>query len=121
MGNILINHEHIKIHGYKYEYLHEIYSHQPKEFFQLQFHFGKQYRLHHDGLLPHNVFWDYLRVKHNLHHKRFDHYHPIVGRWFDKEPSIHHNGIPEPSSIILLGSGLIYLYLLKKWLKKYEF
>ncbi len=115
MGSILLK----IVDGYKYGYLDHIYTHENETFFHEQFHFAKIYREHHDGELPHNIFWDYLRVKHDLHPRRFDFYHPIVGHWIEKEPKppIHIGSIPEPSTIIL-SLGLVIICILKLLVKK---
>jgi hypothetical protein len=41
---------------------------------------GGQYAAAHDGPLPEDRFWDYLRDRRDLNEARFDRWHPVVGR-----------------------------------------
>lgn len=41
---------------------------------------GQQYAAAHGGELPNTPLWRMLEFRHSLNEKRFDHYHPNVGR-----------------------------------------
>ncbi len=107
-------------------------------------HEAKVYREHHGGLLPDNSYWDYLRYRWSLNPIRFDHWHPIMGRWIDKDwhlrhdrhhvppppechescpppppPVCHQSMVPEPSTFILLAIGLIVVAALTRGFAKF--
>jgi hypothetical protein len=49
-----------------------------KAYLEQQKREGMEFQHSHDGLLPSNTFWDYLRWRRDLNPKRFDYYHPGI-------------------------------------------
>ncbi len=107
MGSVLVSHEQ---------------PHFTPEFLHGQFVFAKHFREHHGGLLPQTPFWLHLEHKWEIAPKRFEHWHPIAGRWLkiDHELRTHHQvlppnqpphteSIPEPSSCVLLATAVAAL------------
>ena len=50
-----------------------------------QLKMGRDYANAHDGDLPTNDFWNYLRDRRDINEARFDHWHPVVGRMLRRE------------------------------------
>jgi hypothetical protein len=50
-----------------------------------EYHLGKEFAAAHDGLLPSDNFWSYLRARHELNPTRFDHYHPHIAGMLDRD------------------------------------
>jgi PEP-CTERM motif len=112
-----------------YKILNPIYEHESTQFFTEQRIFAKDYRATHDDAMPDSTFWNYLTYKHNLDPHRFDHYHPIVGRWIEEATSSCYSTtsctqlphidpaprpVPEPQSLALLGIGIMLLVVYRK-------
>jgi hypothetical protein len=103
--------------------------HWPHGFFAAETHFAREYREHHDGLLPDTPFWRYLEHRESIDPPRFAHWHPRVAPWIveDRELRSHTaappgNGgqeigpppigvggsAPEPGTWIMLACGVAW-------------
>jgi hypothetical protein len=103
--------------------------HYSNQELRYEFNLAKHYRQHHDGLLPVNAFWRHLEHRWSIDPARFEHYHPIVGRWIDENyiltnqhtitnppppPPIRETGVPEPMPFVLLLIGITFVGLMKR-------
>jgi len=50
--------------------------------------YGIQYADSHGGLLPQDSFWRYLEVKHAINPLRFDHHHPHIAPYLDRDEQL---------------------------------
>lgn len=100
-----------------------------KAYLEQQKREGMEFQQSHDGVLPSNDFWNYLRWRRELNPKRFDHYHPGIScmmrsdyakRHEDKTeigsschevpyPPISH--APEPSTMVSFALGIFFTVL----------
>jgi len=98
-----------------------------KPYLEQQKREGMQFQKTHDGLLPQNEFWNYLRWRRSLNSDRFDHYHPGIScmmkidnakrenlpitKTFCLERPIPPIATPEPSSVVAASIGIAFVLM----------
>ena len=81
-----MGHEPINVHLYLS--LTKLYDSEPTSFFHHQLLIADHYRLTHNDQLPNTNFWHYLEERRSINPHRFDHYHPVIGRWILEIPTV---------------------------------
>lgn len=112
-----------------------------RPYLERQKHQGESFQLQHEGKLPDNTFWNYLRWRRSLNERRFDHYHPRIAPMLSKDllarivrppvperpvvslPPLEHPIppiaiVPEPSSFVGLAAIAVFVLTRKRNGKK---
>lgn len=119
-------HVRITVDGHSLASLNHRFGDDPHGLFSAQDRFAEHYRATHDNALPHTLFWAWLTARHDLDPARFDHWHPMVGRWIEQSrhqahcghrgvscspvtyvPSCCPGAVPEPAGWLLVAVGMI--------------
>lgn len=130
----------------EYEKLNTEFGHASTQFYAHERVTVSHYRESHNDLLPNTPFWKYLEYRHDIDPIRFDHYHPLMGRWIEQYEKIIGScpavlmppvvipvipppvgspyrvaSVPEPSSAVLLSIAVIcgaVFVVATRWLAK---
>lgn len=94
---------------YNYAHLTVRFEHESQIWYHDQLKFFERFSHNHDGYLPHTLFVAYLEARRDINIPRFDKNHPVLGQLIAGIPSV-----PEPTSGLLLGLGLILSILIRK-------
>jgi hypothetical protein len=116
---------HVSISQQEFNHLTKVYDHESTAFFHHQDKLAEEFRLTHNDQLPDTQFWHYLEQRHAINPIRFDHYHPMIGRWIEEVPVStplpppvtmtpppnpgppQAGSVPEPTSVVLLGVAMV--------------
>lgn len=74
----------------------------PEGYVEHQLRYGYKTAQIYDGLLPTNSFWTWLRYKRESSptlrngELRFDHFHPVISKWIERDNTLRQQPIPLP-------------------------